>query len=292
MACFYESGVKMKNYVLGVYEKSMPSTLCWVEKLRAAKKSGFDFIEMSIDETDEKLVRLDMGKAERIEIRAAMIDADLPIRSICLSGHRKYSLGHPDIAIRKRSLEIMQKAVWLAADLGIRIIQLAGYDVYYEQGTAETKAFFIKNLLICTEMAAKEGIFLGFETMETPFIDTVTKAMEYVELVNSPYLGVYPDSGNLTNASLLYRKDVVQDIKNGAGHIIAFHLKETIPGKYREIPFGTGHVDFRKIIQTAWSMGVRRYVAEFWYIGQKNWQEDLVYANHFQRKFFSKIETS
>ena len=44
---------------------------------------------------------------------------------------------------------------------------------------------------------------LGFETMETPFMDTVEKSMEYVNKINSPYLGVYPDIGNLKNASLL-----------------------------------------------------------------------------------------
>ena len=48
-------------------------------------------------------------------------------------------------------------------------------------------------------MAAEKGIVLGFETMETPFMDTVEKAMRYVNLVSSPYLGVYPDIGNLKN---------------------------------------------------------------------------------------------
>jgi len=41
-------------------------------------------------------------------------------------------------------------------------------------------------------MAAKEGVQLGFETMETPFMDTTAKAMHYVDIVNSPYLGVIP----------------------------------------------------------------------------------------------------
>ena len=34
----------MKNYYLGLYEKSMPNTLTLEEKLRQAKASGFDFI--------------------------------------------------------------------------------------------------------------------------------------------------------------------------------------------------------------------------------------------------------
>ena len=71
-------------------------------------------------------------------------------------------------------------------------------------------------------------------------MDTVEKAMYYVDIVRSPYLGVYPDSGNLTNASLVYGKSVLDDMETGRGHIIALHLKESVPGKYREIPFGRG----------------------------------------------------
>ena len=48
-----------REYRLGLYEKSMPSTLTWVEKLTIAKKSGFDYLEISIDESDAKLARLD-----------------------------------------------------------------------------------------------------------------------------------------------------------------------------------------------------------------------------------------
>ena len=96
----------------------------------------------------------------------------------------------------------MEKAIELADDLGIRIIQLAGYDVYYEDGDQQTKEYFIENLQKAVDMASKNGILLGFETMETPFMNTVEKAMEYVDIIQSPYLQVYPDTGNLKNASL------------------------------------------------------------------------------------------
>ena len=51
-----------RPYTLGLYEKSMPSQLGWKEKLEAAKGAGFDFVEISIDETEEKLGRLDMSE--------------------------------------------------------------------------------------------------------------------------------------------------------------------------------------------------------------------------------------
>ena len=43
------------EYYLGLYEKSMPNTLSWEEKLEVVKEAGFDYLEMSIDETEENL---------------------------------------------------------------------------------------------------------------------------------------------------------------------------------------------------------------------------------------------
>ena len=237
------------RYELGLYEKAMPNNLTWKEKLELTRESGFDYLEMSVDESDEKLARLDWTQEERDHIKETMIETGVPIRSMCLSGHRKYPLGSREETIRNRSLEIMEKAIDLAYDLGIRIIQLAGYDVYYEAGDETTRKLFEENLKACVEMAARKGVVLGFETMETPFMDTVEKAMEYVNKIDNAYLGIYPDIGNLKNASLLYGTSVNEDLKKGKGHLFAAHLKETVPGKYREIPFGTGHTEFRENIR-------------------------------------------
>lgn len=270
----------MKKYQLGVYEKAMPSNWSWVEKLTAAKTAGFDFLEISIDETDEKLSRLNNNYEINL-IKQAIEVTDFPIRTMCLSGHRKYPLGSNNEQTVVRSLEIMEHAIDMADELGIRIIQLAGYDVYYEEGSDVTRDRFERNLRLAVEMASKKSVVLGFETMETAFMDTVTKAMNYVELVDSPYLQVYPDMGNLTNASKLYGHDVLKDIQRGKGHIAAAHIKETIVGHYREIPFGTGHVDFHSCISTFWKLGVRMFTAEFWYDKNTDAMEVLIYNRQF-----------
>lgn len=292
----------MRDYVLGVYEKAMPGSLAWDEKMLAAADAGYDFIEISIDETDEKLARLEWTGEERNRLVSLMEKTGIPIRSMCLSGHRKYPLGHPDPAVRERSMEIMRKAIDLSDDLGVRIIQLAGYDVYYEEGTEKTRAFFLENLKHSVDMAARKGILLGFETMETPFMNTTEKAMFYVNEVNSPYLGVYPDLGNITNAAVLdlsgepdpetpppadaVRERVAADLETGRGHVQAMHLKETVPDVFREVPFGTGHVQFEAGIRKAWELGVRRFVTELWYTGNPAWPEDLLTAVNMMRPLF------
>lgn len=276
----------MKDYQLGLYEKAMPPDIGWLERLMAAKQAGFDFVELSIDETNERQARLDWTMDQRMMLLSTVQVARMPIRTLCLSGHRKYPLGSRDPAVREKGMELMEKAIGLACDLGIRIIQLAGYDVYYEQGDEETRAYFLENLKKCAQMASAAGVLMGFETMETPFMDTIGKAMDYVRKVGSPYLGVYPDLGNLTNAARLYGLSVEDEIDLGHGHIVAMHLKETQEGQYRDMRFGQGKVDFAGGVARARAQGVNYFVAECWYHGEPDWQDSIGEANRFLRGFF------
>lgn len=273
----------MRGYRLGLYEKSMPSELSLLQKLEEAGAAGFDYLELSVDESDAKLARLDWDASAVAEARRAQAETGIPIVSICLSGHRRYPLGHPDPAIRGRGLEMMEKAIRLASALGVRLIQIAGYDVYYEPSTPRTRELFASGLDLSASMAAREGLMLAFETMETEFMDTVAKAMEWVERVNSPYLQVYPDIGNMTNAALKYGHDALADLERGRGHIAALHLKESRPGIYRELDFGSGHVAFSEAASAARDQGVGLFVGEFWYTPGSDWRAVLRRSEAFLR---------
>lgn len=284
-----DRGDYMKLYLLGQYEKSMPNSLSWIEKLTLSREFGFDYFEMSIDESDEKLERLNFDINFIREVKSAIRESRHPIKTICLSGHRRFPLGHKDKEVQKRSLEIMDRAIRLSCEFGVRLIQLAGYDVYYEKGDEETRKIFEENLSKSVYMASKEGVMLGFETMETSFMDTVGKAMYYVNKINSPYLGVYPDIGNLKNASLIYNHSVNDDLRLGQGHIFASHLKETIPNHYREIEFGQGHTEFIDNIKVLKDLGVRMFTGEFWYVNNENWKEVCFEANKFLRNKLDSV---
>ncbi len=276
----------MDGYRLGLYEKAMPNNLTLKKKLRGAKVAGFDFLEISIDETDDKLARLFWTMEERAALRQAMAEEGLSIDTMCLSGHRKYPLGSRDEKIRTRGMEIFCRAVDLARDTGIRLIQLAGYDVYYEDGGEDTRGLFLHNLREGVAYAATQGVILGFETMETPFMDTISKAMAIVHAVDSPYLGVYPDLGNLTNACRIYGSKVADELKSGRGRMFAMHIKETEEGKYRDMRFGAGKVDFIPGIAGARELGVGLFVAECWHDGGEDWLDRIRKVNAFVRGRF------
>jgi predicted hexulose-6-phosphate isomerase len=279
----------MKTYQLGLYEKAMPNTLSFHQKIQLTKKHGFDFIELSIDETNEKLARLDWDDTSIDIIKETLRSEDCFIQSICLSGHRKYPLGSESKAIREASLKIMEKAIILAHKLGVRYIQIAGYDEYYLPSNEQTKAYFIEGLKQSIIMASTYGVILAFETMETPFMNTVEKAMYYVQLIDSPYLKIYPDVGNLTNAQQGQADLVTKDILSGKGHIVAGHLKETKPNIFRNLNFGEGHTNYPVCIQALADCGVRLFVGEFWYTGNEDWETRLSQASQFLRKHIERV---
>ena len=266
--------------MIGVYEKSMPNSMSVKEKLAVAKAAGFDFMEISIDETDEKLSRLNNTNFVN-EVKTAMAEADLPILTMCLSGHRKYPLGTESQAVVERSMQIMQGAIDFAVSVGIRIIQLAGYDEYYNESNETTRKNFELRLGESVRLAAKKGVILAFETMETPFMNTVEKSMKYVSMINNPYLQVYPDLGNVTNGAV----DAIEDMKTGEGHIVAAHLKETKEGVFRDMFFGEGRVDFKGCLTELKRQGVELFNCEFWYDGISEPLEYLKKA----RTFFKEL---
>lgn len=273
----------MKKYEIGLYEKAMRNTMSWSEKLRCAKECEYDYLEICIDATDEKINRIFMDHEEKKRIMEAVFETGIPIGSMSVSALTKYALGDPKEEIRKKAMEIAEKSIELAVDLGARTVMIPGYDIYFGESTVETKKYFLENVKKIAEIAEKEGILVGFETMENNFMNTTGKAVQYVNMVDSAYLKIYPDAGNITNAAVENRHDVCEDLSLGKGKLIALHLKETKPGKFREVPFLTGHVQFEKIIGTAWKLGVRRYVTELWDIGKDTWKEDILFANQSMR---------
>ena len=225
---------------IGIYEKALPQFASWSQALESARAAGFDFVEMSVDESDERLARLDGSAAERRALREAIAGTGVPVLTMCLSGHRKYALGSASPETRGRALDILRKAVDFAAEAGLRIIQIAGYYVYYEPHTADSLPRYRDGLAMGAEWAANAGVMLALENVDGDDVMSVSRAMTLVEEVNSPWLQVYPDIGNLGEHGL----DVAAELERGRGHMVGVHVKDTRPGEPRRVPFGQGVVPF------------------------------------------------
>jgi L-ribulose-5-phosphate 3-epimerase len=265
------------KFRLGLYEKAMPASLSWVERIQVAKELGFDFIEMSIDESDERRARLDWDDATIYELRHLCEHYSLPIQSICLSAHRKFPYGSADPAIRQEAAVIMEKAISFAYKIGARCIQLAGYDVYYEPETPETSLRFIEGMKAATKLAERAGVMLGVEIMDTPYLNSLSKFEVLKKAIPSPFFMAYPDVGNITG----WNYDTCTELKLSADHIVQIHLKDTrkvsaqSQGQFRDLIIGEGEVDFLAIFRTLVDMNYAApMVIEMW-AQDEHWMQNI-----------------
>lgn len=280
------------NY-LGIYEKAMPVSLSIPEKLKYAKQLGFNFIEMSIDESDQRLARLAWSKDNIHKINETQLYEDIYVQSICLSGHRRYPLGSSDENIRNKALKIMFQAIDLAQKIGVRLIQLAGYDVYYETKSQLTAQNFKESLNVALDYAAKKQVILALEIMDDTFLNSISKYIELKQAVsNHPYLKVYPDVGNL---SAWPQNNVTNELAKGINDTVAIHLKDTLPvtadfkGKFKDVPFGEGEVDFVEVFQTLQRLKYNGpFLIEMWSENLTDPKEVILNAKTFIEKAIVK----
>jgi L-ribulose-5-phosphate 3-epimerase len=223
--------------------------------------AGYRFLEISIDESDERLQRLEWPRGARRELHAALNSAEASIDSMCLSAHRKYSLGSSSKPLRERGLTIMRRAIEFAAEFGLRIVQVAGYDVFYEESTDMTRGMYREGILRSAAWARESCVMLGLENVDCPVADSVLKVLQFVEAAGTPWFQLYPDVANLAAMG----HDPSGELRAGGSHIVGLHLKDGRLGEIRRVPFGEGIVDFGAVFRTLSLLGYcGPFVVEMW----------------------------
>jgi L-ribulose-5-phosphate 3-epimerase len=259
---------KNENLSIGLYEKALPENLSWEERLILARDAGYNFMEISIDETDERIERLKWDKAKKKKLKEISENIGIPIITMCLSGNRRFPIGSSFGEIEKKGMEVITDAIWFAFHLGIRIVQIAGYDVAIgERSTELSRKTFVINLRKSLNLAASLGVMLAIENVEGEFGDSFDKIMPCIKEISSPWLQIYPDFGNLI--ALGY--DFEKQLKSYSGHIAAVHVKDTRKGIIRNVAFSEGTVDFLSAFNTLKSIGFNGpFLLEMWADNKKD----------------------
>ena len=245
---------------VGLYEKALPRDLDWEERMLLAQKAGFDFLEISIDDSDERLARLEWTAGERKTLGELVERTGVRIQSLSLSAHRRFPLGSPSQETRSRALDILKRAIDLAVELNIRTVLIAGAEDYYGEVDQGSRERFLENLGEGFKLAAGAGLMLALENWDIQ-INTTPRVMEYVEYFNSPWFQTYIDLGNLIYAGV----DVVSQLDHVQGHIASLHVKDTLPGQLRFVAPGEGAVPFVDAFEKLAGIGFQApVVLELW----------------------------
>ena len=275
--------------VFGIYEKAVrPQS--FEDMFRDARKAGYQSFELSIDASNGRLKRLFWGKKEAAEVWQAALREDMKILTMCLSGHKRFPLGSSDPEITSAGMKIMEKALELGGRLGIRIIQLSGFDVYdQEERTEETRKRYVDNVFRASRMAERACVMLAIEPVEGNLL-AVRDTMEVVRKIDSHCLQIYPDVANINSLGI----DPIQELPCGKGHIAAVHMRDSLPGIYdATIPFGSGYLDFDGVFRKLDEIGFcGPLVVEMWNTERTEYMEWIRQAREYMETHIRKVRES
>jgi L-ribulose-5-phosphate 3-epimerase len=226
--------------LFGVYEKALPAIFDWDQKTKSAKAAGFDFIELCIDENPQRIARMDLPASGARELAAIARDNGLSMHSLCLSAHRKFPLGSMDDRVVARGIELTKKTLDFANNTGLKVVQIAGYDVFYEPSSSETDARFRRGLRTITSLAEEHDVMFGLENVDAEITKTIARCMDIINAVDSRRLEMYPDFGNLSAQGV----DYLTEMPKARDRIVGLHIKDTKPETFRNVKYGEGTVDF------------------------------------------------
>ncbi len=275
--------------VFGIYEKAVrPQS--FENMFRDARKAGYQSFELSIDASNGRLKRLFWGKKEAAEVWQAALRQDMKILTMCLSGHKRFPLGSSDPEITSAGMKIMEKALELGGRLGIRIIQLSGFDVYdQEERTEETRKRYVDNVFRASRMAERACVMLAIEPVEGNLL-AVRDTMEVVRKIDSHCLQIYPDVANINSLGI----NPIQELPCGKGHIAAVHMRDSLPGIYdATIPFGSGYLDFDGVFRKLDEIGFcGPLVVEMWNTERTEYMEWIRQAREYMETHIRKVRES
>lgn len=251
---------------LGIYEKALrgPAPVTprqWRDFLAQVAQGGFSFLDLSIDESPEREARLEWSAEQWRAVRRAAEDAGVMIGGICLSIHRRIAPGSADPATRQRAREVMAQGLRACHEVGAPVLQIAGYYCFYEEPGPDSARWYAELLADSVPLAARLGVVMGIENVDGVGVTSITRAMELVEQIDSPFLQVYPDLGNIAEQGL----DPDVEVPAGRGHMVAMHAKDVRRGEPRRVDMGTGIVDWDHSFELLRAQGwAGRMMIEMW----------------------------
>jgi len=216
-----------------------------------AKSLGFDFIELLVPEPEDEI---DLKTA-----RTAAIDADLSI-VLAARVNMDRSIASDDPAARTGGLDYLKHTIDVATELGATIVggPLYGEPMVFagrppvprsDEDIKMRAERTVSGLAQVAPVAKSAGVTFALEALnrfETDIISTTRQAVEVVDLVNNPGLGVMLDTFHMN----MEDRSIPDAIRLAGHRIVHFQANEN----HRGHP-GTGHLDWPAIMRALHQVG-------------------------------------
>lgn len=233
------------------------------KKINIAKEAGFDGIELSLDEEGE--INLKSSEKDLLQIKQLAKDYNIQIPSIASGLYWKYSLTSNDSAIRQKAKDIVKKQLEVAAILGADTILvvpgIVGADFSPNGEIVEYQVAYERALETFLELkvdAEKFKVNIGLENVWNKFLLSPLEMRDFIDKVNSPYVGVYLDVGNIIYTG--YPEHWVKILDKRIKKVHLKDFKRSIGNLNGFVDLLAGDVNFPKVIESLESIGYDSYL--------------------------------
>lgn len=179
---------------------SFPETLSLEECMEIAKKAGFDGIEPLIKEKGQININSTTTDIKKIKDMAKNIGIELT--SLATGLLWKYPLTSSDTAVRRKGEDVLVRMLEIASFLDVNtVLVMPGvvsmsskygvipYDIAYKRA--------LESLQKYVSFGEKHKVTIAIENVWNKFLLSPLEMREFVDKVNSAYVGIYFDVANV-----------------------------------------------------------------------------------------------
>jgi len=223
----------------------------WGEAARAAREAGFAAIEPTLDAEGELTPTRDEAACRRVG--EAIREAGLEVASLACGLFWKTHYASPDPAVRTRARELtiagLDRARWLGAPALLVVPAVVGHFQKPTQpvaGYADALVYAYEALRELSFEAEARAVTIAIENVWNQFLLSPVEMRELIDRVNSPWVGVYLDVGNVLKFG--FPQDWIDTLgwRTARVHVKDFKLSTgTIDGF---CPLGEGDVDWPAVM--------------------------------------------
>ncbi|MEQ8846675.1 sugar phosphate isomerase/epimerase family protein [Botrimarina sp.] len=156
-----------------------------VERFRLCREVGFDGMEL-----------VSPGAPPVDQLRSAAAQTGMPIHGLVNSKHWHVRMSAPDQATRDRAREILEQALRDCAAMGGHTVLLAPGVVNEEATHDEVWSRSIAEIRKALPLCAALGVRVLIENVWNGFCETPELFRDYLDEIDSPWVGAYFDIGN------------------------------------------------------------------------------------------------
>lgn len=264
----------------GINIWSFPGSMSVKDCITTAKKAGFDGIELALNETGE----LSLESTEN-EVRAYRQHADetgIEISSLATGLFWSYSLTSSQPQIRQKAKDIVKKQLEHAAVLGVDTIlvvpgavgvdfipdsEVVPYDQAYD--------YSLEAIQELSKLAESLKVSIGIENVWNKFLLSPLEMRDFIDKVNSPYVGAYFDVGNVIFSG--YPEHWISILSHRIKKVHFKDYRRAAGGLHGFVDLLAGDVNYPAVMNALQSIGYEDYVTAEMIPGYTHHGEQIVY---------------